>query len=264
MLNQLFHDPIMLRAAQAVGAALVALIVAFTARNRGIHLARETVIALARGIVQIVTVGFVLTLILGGERWLSGIVLLGMMLAGAAIAAQRTRHIPGILQVTMSAILLGAGLILSVMVALGVIDTVPTTLIPVGSMLIANAMNTTALALDRFRAEVEAHTGQIEAGLCLGAAPNVVLAPYVQAAVQASMIPSINNLRSLGIVWIPGVMAGMVLAGSSPLEAAMYQFVVIAMLFATAATTSLLCTLFVRSHAFSSAEQLTLRVVETS
>jgi putative ABC transport system permease protein len=57
-------------------------------------------------------------------------------------------------------------------------------------------------------------------------------------------------------------MAGMVLAGSSPLEAAIYQFVVIAMLFATAGTTALLCTLFVRSHAFSSAEQLTLRPSE--
>ncbi len=123
-------------------------------------------------------------------------------------------------------------------------------------------MNTTALALDRFRAEVEAHTGQIEAGLALGAAPAAVVAPYVQAAVQASLIPSLNNLRSLGIVWIPGVMAGMVLAGSDPIVAAIYQFVVVAMLFATAGATALLCTRYVRSQAFSQAEQLTLRTVK--
>jgi putative ABC transport system permease protein len=186
-----------------------------------------------------------------------------MMLAGAVIAAQRTRHIPGILQVTVCSILLGAGLVIGIMVGLGVIDRAPATLIPVGSILIANAMNTAALALDRFRAEVEAHTGQIEAGLALGAAPTVVVAPYVQAAVQASLIPSLNNLRSLGIVWIPGVMAGMVLAGSDPIVAAIYQFVVVAMLFATAGTTGLLCTLFVRSRAFSQAEQLTLRMVKS-
>jgi putative ABC transport system permease protein len=262
MLNQLFHDPIALRAAQAAGAAVFALVVAFLARGQGIHLERETVVALARGIVQIIIVGFVLTYVLGSQQRLSGFLLLAMMVAGAVIAARRTKHIPGVMQVTLSSILLGSGMVLAVMVALGVIDVAPTTLIPVGSMLIANAMNTTALALDRFRAEVESHTGQIEAGLSLGASPNVVLAPYVQATVQASMIPSVNNLRSLGIVWIPGVMAGMVLAGSSPLEAAIYQFVVIAMLFATAGTTALLCTLFVRSHAFSSAEQLTLRPSE--
>ena len=67
---------------------------------------------------------------------------------------------------------------------------------------------------------------------------------------------------TLGIVWIPGVMAGMVLAGSDPILAAIYQFVVVAVLFATAGTTSLLCMLFVRRLAFSSADQLTLRMVK--
>lgn len=259
MLNQIFHDPLTLRAAQAISAAIFALVVAYLAGWAGIRLQRETLIALMRGIIQIMIVGVLLTFVLGKAQWLSVFVLLGMMLAGAVIAAQRTKHIPGILQVTMNAILLGAGLVIGITIALGILDTTAATLIPVGSMLIANAMNTTAWALDRFRAEVEAHTGQIEAGLALGAAPNVVIAPYVQAAVQASMIPSVNNLRSLGIVWIPGVMAGMVLAGTDPVVAAIYQFVVVAMLFATAGTIALLCTLFVRSHAFSPAAQLVLR-----
>jgi putative ABC transport system permease protein len=262
MLNQLFHDPIALSAAQVIGAAGLALLVAYLARRQGINLQREAVIALVRGIIQIIIVGLLLTFVLGSAQWLSAFVLLGMMLAGAVIAAQRTKQIPGILQVTTRSILLGAGLVVAIMVALGVLDRAPATLIPVGSMVIANAMNTTALALDRFRAEVEAHAGQIEAGLALGAAPNVVVGPYVRAAVQASMIPSVNNLRSLGIVWIPGVMAGMVLAGSNPVFAASYQFVVVAMLFATAGTTALLCTMFVRSHAFSPAAQLTLRMEE--
>jgi putative ABC transport system permease protein len=263
MLNQLFPDPMALRAAQAVSAAVVALMVAFLAGRAGIRLEKESVVALVRGISQIIVVGLLLRLVLGGAQWLSAFLLLGMMLVGAVIAAQRAKQIPGILQVTMRSILLGAGLVIGIMVGLGVIDRAPATLIPVGSMLIANAMNTTALALDRFRAEVEAHTGQIEAGLALGAAPTVVVAPYVQAAVQASLIPSVNNLRSLGIVWIPGVMAGMVLAGADPIAAAIYQFVVVAMLFATAGTTALLCALFVRSRAFSQAEQLTLRMVKS-
>jgi putative ABC transport system permease protein len=262
MLNQIFADPMALLAAQAAGAAILALSVACLAGRAGIRLQSEAVVALVRGICQIVIVGLLLTLVLGRVRWLSTFVLLGMMLAGALIAAQRAKHIPGILQVTMRSILLGAGLVIGIMVGLGVIDKAPATLIPVGSMIIANAMNTAALALDRFRAEVEAHTGQIEAGLALGAAPAAVVAPYVQAAVQASLIPSINNLRSLGIVWIPGVMAGMVLAGSDPTMAAIYQFVVVAVLFATAGTTALLCTRFVRSHAFSCSEQLTLRMVK--
>ncbi len=147
MLNQLFNDPIALRAAQAISAAIVALVVAFLARRQGIHLQREAVIALLRGISQIIVVGLLLTFILEGAQWLSVIVLLAMMLAGAVIAARRTKHIPGILQVTTRSILVGAGLVIGIMVVLGVIDRTPATLIPVGSMLIANAMNTTALAL---------------------------------------------------------------------------------------------------------------------
>lgn len=262
MLNQFFTDPIALRVAQALTAAIFALIIVFLARTRGIRLEREALVALSRGIVQIITVGILLTYIFSGRAQLSVILLMVMLVAASVIAARRVRNIPNILQVTLGAIFVGAGLVIGVMLFMGVIDPTPTSLIPVGSMIITNAMNTTALALDRFRAEVEAHTGQIEAALALGAAPNVTLTPYVQATVQASMIPSINNLRALGIVRIPGLMAGMLLVGTDPLEAAIYQFVVIAMTFATAGTTSILCTLLVRSRAFSSAEQLTLRPVE--
>ncbi|MEJ2557647.1 MAG: ABC transporter permease, partial [Anaerolineae bacterium] len=89
--------------------------------------------------------------------------------------------------------------------------------------------------------------------------PKAIVAPYVQAAVHASLIPRIDSLRSLGIVWIPGLMAGMILAGSEPVYAAVYQFVVIAMIFAVSGLTSVTSTLLIRSHAFSPAEQLILR-----
>src|SRR5260370_34836070 len=103
---------------------------------------------------------------------------------------------------------------------MGVIDTAIPVLIPVGSMLIANAMNTKGLALNRFRSDVLAHTGEIEAALALGADPRQSVALYVEASFEASLIPAIDSLRSLGIVWIPGLMAGMLLSGARPVYAA--------------------------------------------
>jgi putative ABC transport system permease protein len=88
----------------------------------------------------------------------------------------------------------------------------------------------------------------IETGLTLGASPDSVVARYVHDTVRASMIPGINNLRSLGIVWIPGVMTGLLLTGSDPLSAALYQFLLIAMMFPIAATRALLTALLFRSH----------------
>jgi putative ABC transport system permease protein len=81
----------------------------------------------------------------------------------------------------------------------------------------------------------------------------------VQASYEASLIPAIDSLRSLGIVWIPGLMAGMLLSGARPVYAAIYQFVVLAMIFAASGITSLVSTLLIRARLFTSAEQLILQ-----
>jgi putative ABC transport system permease protein len=126
-------------------------------------------------------------------------------------------------------------------------------------MLIANAMNTNGLALNRFRSEVLAHAGEIETALALGAEPGNSVAPFTQASFEASLIPAIDSMRSLGIVWIPGLMAGMMLSGARPVYAAIYQFVVLAMIFAASGLTSLVSTLLIRGKVFTAAEQLLLQ-----
>src|SRR5215468_10193537 len=214
---------------------------------------------MVRGLVQIVAVGSILLLLLKGPSWTSAFLLVAMILAAGATSAKRAKGMPGAFRVSTWSIACGAGSVIAIMTWLGVIDTAITALIPVGSMLIANAMNTNGLALNRFRSDVLAHVGEIETALSLGADPKESVRPYVQASFEASLIPAIDSLRSLGIVWIPGLMAGMLLSGSRPIYAAIYQFVVLAMIFAASGLTSLVSTLLIRTHAFTAAEQLTLR-----
>jgi putative ABC transport system permease protein len=259
MLNRLFTNPLQLGFAQAFAAAIVAYGVVLLARRRKIHVESEAAIALLRGLVQIVAVGSVLVLMLRAPRWTGAFLLAAMIAAAGATSAKRAKGIPGSFQVSSYSIACGAGSVIAIMTSLGVIDTAVTALIPVGSMLIANAMNTNGLALNRFRSDVLAHAGEIEAALALGADPRESVAPYVQVSFQASLIPAIDSLRSLGIVWIPGLMAGMLLSGSRPVYAAIYQFVVLAMIFAASGLTSLVSTTLIRTHAFTPAEQLLLR-----
>lgn len=259
MLEQWLPNPRLLGLVQAAITIVLSLLVVLLARRRAIHLERETLVALIRGLIQVVAVGSVLLLFLQAPLWTSTIVLVAMLLAAASIAARRSRSIPGAFRVSLLSIALGSGLVIGSMTLVGVIRPVPSSLIPVGSMLIAGAMNINALALERFRSEVMAHTGQIEAALALGAAPSQTVEPYVQAAVEASLIPRIDSLRSLGIVWIPGLMAGMVLSGEDPVYSAIYQFVVITMLFATGGLTAVSSTLLIRSQVFTPAQQLILR-----
>jgi len=259
MLNRLFTDPLQLGLAQALAAAIVAYAVVLVARGRQIHLEREAAIALVRGLVQIIAVGSVLVLLLQSSRWIGASLLGAMMLAAGVTSSKRAKGVPGSLQVSTVGIACGAGSVIAIMTWLGVIDTAITSLIPVGSMLIANAMNTNGLALNRFRSDVLAHVGEIETALALGADPRQSVAEYAQESFEASLIPAIDSLRSLGIVWIPGLMAGMLLSGSRPIYAAIYQFVVLAMIFGASGLTALVSTLLIRTHAFTSAEQLLLR-----
>jgi putative ABC transport system permease protein len=259
VLRSLFHSQISLGFAQAAIASVLALLVVLLARRRNIHLESDAAIALLRGIVQIVAVGSILMLLLKGPRWTSAFLLTGMVLAAGSISAKRAKNIPGALKVSTYSIAAGAGVVTAIMTWAGVIDTAITSLIPVGSMIIANAMNTNGLALNRFRSEVLSHVGEVETALALGAAPEETVARYAESSIHSSLIPAIDNLRSLGIVWIPGLMTGMLLSGSSPLYAAIYQFVVIAMILASSGLTSLLSTMMIRSHVFSPAEQLLLK-----
>ena len=265
MLTQIAGESqLTLAAIQAVVVTVLGLAVTLLARGCAIRLEREVALAMGRGLVQIVIVGSVLVLLLSGPNWTSAIVLAGMIFIAARIASRRAQGLPDAFRVSLYGIALGGGSVIVLMTWLGVIEGSLTALIPVGSMLIANAMNSNALALERFQAEIESHVGHIETALALGAEPNAAIAPYVQAAVRASLIPRIDSISSLGIVWIPGVMTGLVLAGSDPIYAAIYQFVIMGMIFASSSLTSLVSTLLIRTRVISSADQLIAPTIATS
>jgi UDP-glucose/iron transport system permease protein len=256
--SSLGHD-VLLGLAQAAGAVVLCLGVVALCRWFAVNVEREAVTSMARGLVQMTVVGTILALLLNGSLLIGALILLGMTFAAAVTAARRLPEIKGALLLSFYAIAAGAGVAIVAMLATGTLQIQIAMLVPVGSMIIANAMNASAQAAERFKAEVAAHVGQVEAGLALGADPATTVAPYVQSAVYASLLPRLDMLKSLGLVWIPGVMAGMVLSGASPLYAGIYQFIIVAMILAASGITGLVITLLLRMRAFSPAAQLTMR-----
>jgi len=258
LLSSLSSD-VMMGLAQAAGAIVLCAAVVALCRRFGVHVEREAAISIGRGLVQMVMVGVVLALLLHGSLLIGALILLLMTIAAAVTAARRLKGVPGPVLVAFWAILAGSGVVIAAMLATSALKPDIAVLVPVGSMIIANAMNACAQAAERFRAEITAHVGQIEAGLALGARPAATVAPYVQSAVYASLLPRLDMLKSLGLVWIPGVMAGMVLSGVSPTYAGIYQFVIVAMILAASGITGMVAVLFMRQRSFSPAEQLILR-----
>jgi putative ABC transport system permease protein len=187
-----------------------------------------------------------------------------MTVAAAATAARRLKGMKGAFLLSFWAIAAGGGTVIATMLATRSLQADIAVLVPVGSMIIANAMNASAQAVERFRADIVAHTGQIEAGLALGAEPAATVEPYLQSAVYASLLPRLDMLKSLGLVWIPGVMAGMMVSGANPVYAGIYQFVIVAMILAASGITGLVATVLMRAHVFSPAAQLALRPAPAS
>jgi putative ABC transport system permease protein len=256
------HGDIAIGMAQAAGAIVLCAVVVLLCRRFAVHVERETAISLGRGLVQMVFVGMVLAVLLHGNLLVGVFILLGMTFAAAVTASRRARDIKDSLLLSFYAIAAGAGVAIAGMLATGALTADIAVLVPVGSMIIANAMNACAQSVERFKSEVAAHVGQIEAGLTLGADPRVTVAPYVQSAVYASLLPRLDMLKSLGLVWIPGVMAGMMVSGASPVYAGIYQFTIVAMILAASGIAGLISTLLMRTRIFSAAAQLTLRPVE--
>ncbi len=259
MLTNLIDPEVITVTIQAAFAAALALGVVLICRRFSVDVLAETRISLLRGLVQMCIVGLLLAVLLKGSLMIGVLILLAMVVAAAVTASRRFTDIPYAFEVSLYSIGAGGGSAIAFMLVSKSLDANISVLVPVGSMIIANSMNACAQAMERFRADVYSHQGQIEAALCLGAEPSVSAAPYIQTAVYASLLPRLDMLKSLGLVWIPGVMAGMMVSGSSPLYAGIYQFLIVVMILIASGISGMGVITLMQRRTFSSYGQLQLR-----
>jgi putative ABC transport system permease protein len=224
-------------------------------------LARSFAVGALRTVLQLTLVGYLLVYIFAIDRWYLVAAALLLMLAVASKAAvdRQDSKTPGLFGITGVALLLGSGLTLiyvSVMVVHVDPWYNPRYLIPLFGMILGNAMNAAALAADRLAGEMETRRPEVEAYLALGANSVRAAREPVRRALRASMIPTVNTLMVVGIVSLPGMMTGQIIAGSNPLLAVQYQIVVMFMLGSAVALTAVIVVLGYRRTFFTAAEQL--------
>ena len=132
----------------------------------------------------------------------------------------------------------------------------PQYFIPIGGMIAGNSMNAIAIALERLFADLRNHRQRIELALTFGATYREATADILRSVVKAGMIPSINALMTVGVVSLPGMMTGQILAGADPTEAIKYQIVVMLMLVAATTIGTVIVVHVVRRRCFSRAHQM--------
>jgi len=123
--------------------------------------------------------------------------------------------------------------------------------LPIAGMVIGNAMTGIALTLERLFADLDARSAEILGLTALGASVWEAARPSVRAALKAGMMPTINSMAAAGVVFIPGMMTGQVLAGADPVEAAKYQIVVMLMIAAATGIAAIAATLLMYRRRFT-------------
>jgi UDP-glucose/iron transport system permease protein len=226
---------------------LVGVVIGISVRQ-GLGIGGDLVIGSARAVVQLYVVGLILTAVFAAARWYWVLLILAVMTAVAthAAASRLKKPIPGGYGIAGIALTVSTAATLAYVI--GVVVQVkpwyePQYIIPIAGMILGNAMTSAALAGDRLQGDLRTRSDEVEAMLALGFSGPEAVQPMARAALRAAMIPTVNGMMTVGLVQLPGMMTGQILAGSSPLLAIKYQLVVIFML---AVATALASMLFVR------------------
>ena len=224
-------------------------------------LAQRLLVGAVRTVIQLVLVGYLLVYIFALDRWyLVVATLVLMMIVATREAVNRQGGVSRkLLMIIGAAILVSSGF--SVLYVSTFVVRVspwynPRYLIPLFGMIVGSAMNSAAIASERLSSEFAARKMEIEAYLALGASYQRASQQAVRQAFRASLVPTINGLMVVGIVTLPGMMTGQILAGSSPLIAIRYQIVVAFMQASAVAIATAVVTLWYRRTFFTGALQL--------
>ncbi|MBI1373213.1 MAG: iron export ABC transporter permease subunit FetB [Phycisphaera sp.] len=209
---------------------LVAVVVIVSAVMH-LGVGRDVTIATARSIVQLLAIGLIIGWVFDQRTWYA---VLGMLLVMSAVAgftaAGRTKlRLVGLSWLFTGAlsVLTGVTLVYIAVPVLQLDTWDPRYLIPLGGMILGNAMTAASLSTERLVTDLKQRTADVEAMLAMSASPTQATAPLRRAAVRAAMTPTINTMMVVGIVKLPGMMTGQMLGGSDPMQAALYQLLIL-------------------------------------
>ena len=185
---------------------------------------RNASFAILRMLIQLMLIGYALEFIFNANNPWIILAVLSFMLTAASWIALGAMPVERSTLLAYSLIAIaGGGIINLVLITQAVLHVSPwyqpAVMIPLAGMIFSNSMNSVSLAGERLYSELSHHNDYARAR---------------NTAFQAAMIPITNSLFAVGLVSLPGMMTGQILAGTSPLIAARYQIIVMCMIFSSA------------------------------
>lgn len=184
-----------------------------------------------RALLQLTAMGFILSAVIRAGSWVYVIALLiVMLLAAVQISLSRASGVPKGLMMPVFLTLTITMLLMVVLVPELMVRPepwyAPQVVIPLTGMLMGNAVAAVALAMSRFFEDMRERRLEVQTMLALGATPFEAARTAIVSSVRLGLMPTIASLASTGVVTLPGMMTGQIIAGANPLDAAWYQFII--------------------------------------
>lgn len=217
---------------QLVSAYIFILILLIIVKVKGIQREKEILISSVRMTIQLMIVGYILAYVFGNANPVFTLVILALMLIFAIYNIYQRAKIPLnkelkkkiALSMTVGVI---ATLIYFILVTLNVKPWYnPRYVIPIAGMIIGNTMTGVSLGVNTLLEGMHTKKQMVESALMLGAKPNEASRPIINQAFDSAMLPTINSMVGMGIVFLPGMMTGQIIGGASPIQAIRYQIAV--------------------------------------
>ena len=227
----------------------------------GLRLERSLAIATIRTVVQLFFIGLVIRGVFAINAWslVVGALLLMMTYAAWAGLGRVKNRAPGLFLPMWAGVVSGS--VFTTAVVTGAVLKIdpwyrPDVLLPLGGMILGNAMNGGSISADRLHAEIRARREQIEMALTLGWDYRRATAEARRSAVRAALIPTLNTMMTVGLVHLPGMMVGQLLGGVEPMVAAKYQIIIMLMVASSVTVAASVFTTLALGRFFTPHQQL--------
>jgi putative ABC transport system permease protein len=242
----------------ALSLSLVVLALGLSLARR-LGLERGLIVASARALVQLLLVGLALRLVFDSNASiaLSLLWVVAMVIFAAGVARRRAREVPGIGAIAALAFAATALIGMGLLFGLEIFPFEARTLVPMAGLAIGNSMNATILTARRMIEDVRDKRPEVEARLALGQTGTAATRPIVRDALRTALLPQIETTKAVGLVFLPGAMTGLILAGVEPLEAVLVQVVVMYLVLGSAAVSSVVTSIGVLRKLITRDQRLT-------
>jgi len=243
-----------------LGISLVLVVVALVVSwlNK-LDLENNIGIAVVRALVQLLAVGAVLAFILDPDRSLalSWAWVVVMVVFAAIVLSRRASEVPNLFPLGLAAFVAAETVTLGVIFSLGIFPLEARALVPLAGMMVGNSMNATVVVARRVVEELRDKRDEVEARLALGHSSRRASLPYIRSALKTALSPQIETTKGVGLVFLPGAMTGLILAGVDPVDAVKVQAAIMFLILGSVATTTAIVSFGSARRLFTSDHRLT-------